>query len=354
MIELYDQFQESVEHLLGFELWGNSGLAYFNALIISLILLAVIKLTKNILLLKFDAWASKTTNTIDDHIVKILQGFSNFSLTWFSIFIVARFFLNTSDDIMKVIEGVLIVLVIYEAVKVLSKVVTYSFEDRMKGDPTTLNAILVMIKIVLWIIGLLLVLSNLGFNVTTLAASLGVGGIAVALAAQTVLGDMFASFSIFFDKPFRIGDFIVIGTDQGTVKKIGLKTTRIETIQGEELIVSNSELTKARVQNFKRMKQRRVDFTIGLVYGTPVKKIEEAKDIIRKIIDDDERTEFMRAHFVAFGDFSLKIDVTYKVHNNDIVEFLDTQDSVNMQIAEAFEKAKLEMAFPTQTIHLVK
>lgn len=354
MIELYDQFQKSVDQILGFELWGNSGLAYFNALIISLILFACIKLVKSILLLKFDAWAAKTTTKIDDHIVTILKGISNFSLTWFSLFVVARFFLVTSDDIMKIIEGIFIVLIIYESVKLISKVVTYSFEDKIHGDPTTLNAILVIIKIVLWTIGLLLVLSNLGFNVTTLAASLGVGGIAVALAAQTVLGDMFASFSIFFDKPFRIGDFIVVGTDQGTVKKIGLKTTRIETIQGEELIISNSELTTARVQNLKRMKQRRVDFTLGLVYGTPVTKIQEAKDLIQEIIDADERTEFMRAHFVAFGDFSLKITVTYKVHNNDIVEYLDTQDTINFKIAEAFEKAKIEMAFPTQTIHLVK
>lgn len=354
MIEFYEQFQESIQDLLGFEFWGNSGIDYFNALIISLLLFGIIKLVKGILLLKFAIWSSKTPTKIDDRIVKILQGFSNFSLTWLSLFIVARFFLNTSEEILKVIEGVLIVLVIYESVKLISKVVTYTFEEKLKGDPTTLNAILIILKIVLWTIGTLLVLSNLGFNVTTLAASLGVGGIAVALAAQTVLGDMFASFSIFFDKPFRIGDFILVGTDQGTVKKIGLKTTRIETIQGEELIISNSELTTARVQNFKRMKQRRVDFSLGLVYGTPVKKIQEAKDIIKNIIDIDERTEFMRAHFVAFGDFSLKIDVTYKIHNNDIVEYLDTQDAINLQIAEAFEKAKIEMAFPTQTLHIVK
>ena len=195
-------------------------------------------------------------------------------------------------------------------------------------------------------------LSNLGIEITPLVASLGVGGIAIAIALQSVLGDLFAAFAIYFDKPFKEGDFIIVGNDMGTVEKIGIKTTRIQTLQGQELVVSNSELTNSRVNNYKKMKERRVVTNIGVEYSTPTKKLKKINGIVKKAVETTKESRFDRVHFKAFGDFSLNFELVYYVTSPDYVKYMDVQQEINFKIREAFEKEKIVFAFPTQTIHV--
>ena len=226
---------------------------------------------------------------------------------------------------------------------------------RMKDDPaaaTTVAALGFVGKIVLWSLVLLLALDNVGVDVTALVAGLGVGGIAVALAAQNLLGDLFASMSIVFDKPFVLGDFIVIGEFAGSVEHIGLKTTRIRSITGEQLVFSNADLLASRVRNYGRMRERRILFSVGVVYQTPKEKLERIPAILREAVETAERTRFDRAHFKAFGPSSLDFEVVYYVQVPDFARYMDAQQKINLEIVGRFAAEGIEFAYPTQTIFI--
>lgn len=214
--------------------------------------------------------------------------------------------------------------------------------------------ITLLAKIVLWIFGGLFILSNLGIEVTSLIAGLGIGGIAIAFALQGVLSDLFASFSIYFDKPFRIGDFIVLGTDSGTVEKIGIKSTRIRTLQGEELVVSNTELTTARVQNFKKMKERRVVYTFGITYETPYEKVRRVDSIVSDIFNGIEGARLDRVHFKEFGDYALLYELVFYITSADYNQYMDLRQDFNFQLMERFAQEEISFAYPTQTLFIAK
>jgi len=183
---------------------------------------------------------------------------------------------------------------------------------------------------------------------------LGIGGLAIAFALQNILEDMFSSFSIYFDRPFQIDDFIVIGDDMGIVKKIGIKSTRIQTLQGEELIISNKELTGKRIRNFKKMEKRRIVFKFGVVYETSTEKLKKIPGIIKDIMDRAELAEIDRVHFKEFGDFSLNFEVIYYIKSREYIDYMNTQQEMNFAIKERFEQEGIEMAYPTQTLYVNK
>ena len=208
-------------------------------------------------------------------------------------------------------------------------------------------------RIVLWSIALLVTLDNLGFNITTLMASLGIGGIAVALAVQNILGDVFSSVSIALDKPFVIGDFIVVDNYMGTVEYIGMKTTRLRSLGGEQVVFSNTELLKNRIRNFKRMQERRIAFEFGIAYETPVEEIERIPQLVRNIVTDDRfDTRFDRAHFKSYGDSALQFEVVYYVLNPDFNKYMDIQQEINLALLRAFRARGITFAYPTRTLHL--
>jgi small-conductance mechanosensitive channel len=206
---------------------------------------------------------------------------------------------------------------------------------------------------VVWTLILLLALQALGANVTALIASLGVGGIAVALALQNVLGDLFASITILLDKPFVVGDSIVIGDFNGTIEKIGVKSTRLRSVSGEEIIIGNQDLVSSRVRNFKRMRERRQVFTVGLTYDTPRAKLEKIPTIFKEIVTSVPDTRFDRAHFKSFGTSSLDFEVVYFVEKPDSNTLMDVQQRINLAIFDRFAAEGIEFAFPTQTVHHV-
>jgi small-conductance mechanosensitive channel len=209
-----------------------------------------------------------------------------------------------------------------------------------------------LLEMALWIILILMVLDNLGVNITTLVASLGIGGIAIALAVQNILGDLFASLSIALDKPFVAGDFIIIDGMMGSVKNVGLKTTRIQSLSGEELIFSNADLLKSRIRNFKRMAERRVVFQIGLVFGTPAEKLKRVNEIIRDAVLTHSDARLDRTHFKAIGASSLDFEVVYYVLSPDYTRYMDIQQAINLALMERLESEGISFAFPTQTLHI--
>ncbi len=205
---------------------------------------------------------------------------------------------------------------------------------------------------IVWSIVLVLVLANLGVDVTGLVASLGVGGIAVALAAQNVLSDLFASLSIVLDRPFEVGDFIIVGDELGNVERIGLKTTRVRSLGGEQLVFSNADLLASRIRNYKRMQERRIVFKFGVEYSTPPEKLREIPVVVKRIIDELEGVRFDRAHFAGFGDSSLDFEVVYYVESPDYTTYMDHQQKMNLALVEAIQSLELAFAFPTRTLHV--
>ncbi len=208
------------------------------------------------------------------------------------------------------------------------------------------------LTVALWLAGALLLLDNFGFKISAIVTGLGIGGVAVALAAQAILGDLLSYVSILFDKPFEVGDFIVVGDARGTVEVIGIKTTRLRSLGGEQLIFSNTDLTGSRVQNFKRMQERRVLFRVGVTYNTSTDVLKKLPAVMKSIVEAAPQTRFDRAHFMSFGPSSLDFEIVFFVLSPDYNVFMDVQQGINLALKSHFDGAGIEFAFPTQTIYL--
>ncbi len=227
-------------------------------------------------------------------------------------------------------------------------------EQKLEEDAAavmSMQAVGILSRLVLYSIVLLLALENLGIDITALVAGLGIGGIAVALAVQNVLGDLFASLSIVLDKPFVVGDFLVIDEFAGVVERVGLKTTRVRSLAGEQLVFSNSDLLESRIRNYKRMFERRIVFKIEIQYETPREKLPQVSKWLEEIVRAQEKARFDRAHFLAFGDYALVYEVVYYVLSPDYNTYMDIQQSINLAILDRFHEGGVEFAYPTQTIH---
>lgn len=241
-------------------------------------------------------------------------------------------------------------------VEYVLKLYVYRHQDEAKVSTaaTLISPMKIILKFGVWAILFLLLLDNFGFNITTLVASLGIGGIAVAFALQKVLEDVFASLAIVIDKPFVLGDFITVDDFLGTVEKIGMKTTRIRSLSGEELIVSNSDLLSSRIRNYKTMARRRVVFRVGVLYSTPPALLKEIPGMIRGAIEGlgEERAEFDRAHLAVLEDSSITFEAVYYVLSGDYTEYMDTQQAIYLEMIEQFAEKGIDFAFPSRTVYL--
>lgn len=223
-----------------------------------------------------------------------------------------------------------------------------------RGAATTVAAIGFGAHLLVWSVVLLLSLDNLGIDVTALIAGLGIGGIAVALALQKILGDLFASLAIVLDRPFVLGDFLALDGYLGSVEHIGLKTTRLRSLSGEQLVLSNADLLGSRIRNYGRMRERRVAFTIGVTYQTPRAKLSEIPQLLRAAVQAREKARFDRAHFAGFGDSALTFETVYYVQSPDYNVYMDTQQAINLELVEQFEAREIDFAYPTQTLYLAR
>jgi len=345
-----------LQAFLELKFWNNTILDYLiflGSLAASFIVLLVFK---RIILRRLVKWAEKTPTSLDD---MLLKAFKRYLLP---LLYVGALYLNTkwlklSDGAEDVINVIALAAVMILGAVIISSLLIYLlnkyFEKRQREvNKAAMRWIGALIKAIVWVGALLLFLDNRGVKITTLVAGLGIGGIAVAFAAQAVLEDIFSFVTIFFDRPFEIDDFIIIDNLSGTVEHIGIKTTRVRSISGEQLIFSNKDLTNSRVRNYKRMLSRRVAFSLGVTYDTPLDKLKEIPALIKQIIDAVDQTDFSRAHFKEFADSSLNIEVVYFVLSQDYDIYMDVQQDINFGIKEAFDARGIEFAFPTQTLYL--
>jgi len=308
-------------------------------------------------------WAGKTKTTLDDEIIRSIKTIAILLLIILGVYyavssltIVAESEYSTQIN---QIFAILSILLTAFAITRVSNVLINWYMTRRTELQSSMNSHLLfifkkIIQLIVYVIAFLIILSVLTIDLSGVVVGLGVGGIAIALAIQNTLSDVFSAFSKYFDRPFEIGDFVVIGEQAGTVTNIGIKSTRVQLLQGEELVISNKELTSAQVRNFKKLEKRRVTFTIGVTFDTPTAKLKKIPEIITAIINKQELVNIDRVHFSEFGDFSLKFEVVYYVQVADYTKYMDVQQAINFAIKEEFEKENIEIAFPTQTIQINK
>ncbi len=330
---------------------------FVNILIIFIVSFSILKILKFVVFKKLKKMVEKTETKYDDIIVDILDKIGWPFYILISLYI-SFYYLETIkvggmliSDIRNIIYYIIISLAVYYIVKALHTLIDYSFKLLKKKkehsiDTSTIDLLNRILKGGLWVIAIILILSNLGFNISTLIAGLGIGGIAVAFALQSILGDIFASFSIYLDKPFKVGDSILFGTIEGTVKRIGIKSTRIEALQGHEIVVSNKQLTETIVNNYKNMDYRRVLFNFSIKYDTDLQKLKKIPEDIKDIISNISMTRFGRAHFSKFGDFGYVFEVVYYVNSNEYDIYMDVQQQINFGITKKFENEGIEISIP--------
>jgi len=348
----------NVEDLLQLQFLGNSLLSWLYASLAFFLTAVGARLLLSSLIRRLSVFAERTQTKLDDVAVNLIRQTKWWILAIIGVYAATRF-LEMPERPRDWIQGAASVALIIQIGIWISGMIAVWVENsrqrRLVSSPaaaTGLYAIGIVGRIILWSLVMLLILDNLGVNVTALVASLGVGGVAVALAVQNILGDLFASFSIIFDKPFVVGDFLVIDKHMGSVEHVGLKTTRLRSLTGEQLIFSNSDLLGSRIQNYGRMKERRVAFEIGVTYETPRDKLERIPRLLKAAIEKQSRTRFDRAHFKAYGQFSLVFETVYYVHTPDYNVYMDIHQAVNLDIHEKFEQEQIEFAYPTQTLFI--
>jgi small-conductance mechanosensitive channel len=327
---------------------------YFNnmvkdyLIVLGIILLSIIVLTifKRVAIKRLRFMAEKTTGTGDDFVVDSIDRFA-VPIIQFATIYWGLNFLDLSTKAERIIEVASSVIITYFVLRLLSTIIILLLESRIRkkkrGEERIkqLGGLMLVINIFIWTIGILFLLENLGQDVTAIIAGLGIGGIAIALAAQNILGDLFNYFVIYFDRPFEVGDFIVVDDKSGTVEYCGIKTTTIRSISGEQIIIGNSNIAGSRIHNFKRLINRRVIFTINIDYRTPLEKISIIPQLIRTIVEQQKPVLFDRAHFASYGDWSLRFEVVYFVLDPDFNKYMDIQQAINLKIFEELKKNEI-------------
>jgi len=345
-------------NILDISIYSNTFLIWLYALLVSVVTYTVLRLLQKLGGRQISKMASRTVTVLDDAFADMLQHTKVLFLIIIALF-TGSLLLTLPETVQNVTHVILIVALLIQSGIWLNSLIHFwinGYRERMlKQDPvsvTTMNALGFIGRLVLWSVIFLLILDNLGVDVTALVAGLGVGGIAVALAVQNILGDLFASLSIVLDKPFTIGDFLIINDYLGSVEHIGLKTTRLRSLSGEQLIFSNADMLGSRIRNYGRMFERRVAFNIGVVYQTPREQLKNIPVIIKQAIEEQDNTRFDRSHFKQYGDFALQFETVYYILGSDYNTYMDIQQAINLRIHEEFEKEKIEFAYPSQTLFL--
>lgn len=338
-------------------LLGNSLTAWATSVGLAVVGTLVLRLIFSFAIKRIETIAKRTRNDLDDLAVHLLEKTRWLFIAIIAIYLAARP-LELSDRVHTVLDAILhagiMLQVGFWAIGLINYYITHHKRKQAQDDPgfaTAVGALAFVARTALWAVLLLTYLrTSLGVDITAMVASLGIGGIAVALALQNVLSDLLASLSIVLDQPFVIGDFVVVGDLSGTVEHVGLKTTRVRSLTGEQLVFSNSDLLNSRIRNFKRMDERRVLFTVGVTYGTPREKLEAIPQMIREAVEAQPNARFDRCHFKTFGASSLDFETVYYMRVPDYHAYMDTHHAINLAVYGRFEDEGLDFAFPTQTI----
>ena len=339
--------------------FGNSPRAWLIAALIVAVIYVVLSIARRVLVSRLGALAERTETNIDDAIVDLIRNTRPFFIAAVAVGAALRG-LEVHARLVGPLTATLQLLVLVQVGMWISGLIAFTVERAMSKRRETadrigiaaVRAIGVTIKVIVWIV-IAIVAVQFIFEkpVTALVTGLGVGGIAIALAVQNILGDLLAAIAIVFDRPFDVGDTIAVDTLVGTVEQIGLKTTRLRSITGEQLILGNGELLKSKLRNYKRMYERRALFNVDITYDTPPTIVEQIPSMMKNIIEGRKSVRFERSHFASFQESALRIETVYFVLDPDYKLFMDVQQAVNLEILRRFAAQRITFAFPTSTVH---
>ncbi len=354
---MIDKFKEYLQKILS----ANSLEDYIIALGITIVGILAVRILNRVVDNQFKKLSERTDTNVDDYIVESLNRFGVPLLYLVAVYAGIQY-LVLPTQVNWVIEIAAAVVLTFFAIRFIATTILSLLKSyiRSKGGGEEqikqLRGIMIIVNVIIWSIGILLLLSNYGVDVTAMVTGLGIGGIAIALAAQNILGDLFNYFVIFFDRPFEIGDFLIIDDKLGTVEYIGIKTTRLRSLSGEQLVFANSDLTSSRIHNYKRMQRRRIVFKLGVVYQTPLEQVKQIPGLLKAAVEaeneHEERVLFDRSHFAAYGDSSLNFEVVYIVLSADYNRYMDVQQAINFRVYASFEERGIDFAYPTRTLHI--
>lgn len=340
------------------EYLGNTVRLWLIALIIIIVSFIVIRIGKKFAVRLLKKWTARTKNFIDDFVVAIIEDSVIPVLYALGVYF-ALSTLTLPPKLVRVIYVAFLFFVTYYILRAITSAIRqfiHYFIKRRDNNTETkekqARGLIIILNVVIWILGIVSLIDNLGYDVTTLIAGLGIGGIAIALAAQTILGDLFSYFVIFFDRPFEIGDFIIVEDKMGSVEYIGIKTTRLRSLSGEQIVFSNTYLTNSRVHNYKRMDTRRIEFNMSVSYEVPPEMVEKIPDMVKDIIKSKEKVQLDRGHFSGFGDSGLNFQFVYIVQGSDYNLYMDIQQSIYFDILKTFGNEKVKFAHPVREVYI--
>ena len=336
----------------------NTIFDYLLAFAVIVVSILIIKIIHRFAITKLKKLAARTETPYDDAIIRIFE--KNFiPVFYLGAFFIALKNLTLHPILDRVLEVIFIIIGTFFVVRLVTSLLEYviriywlTYHQTNANFEQSINALLPAVRVIVWVIGIIFLLDNLGFNISAVVASLGIGGVAVALASQGVLQDLFSYFSILLDRPFELGDFIIVGDYLGNVEYVGIKTTRLRSIDGEEIIIANTDLTSSRIRNLKRMQKRRIVFKFGVIYETSAEQLAKIPVLIQQIIKETNYTTFDRAHFSGYGAYSLDFEVVYFINTNDYAIYMDAQQQINLKVKYEFAKHQIEFAYPTQVNYL--
>lgn len=334
---------------------------YLLALIIFVVISAIFLLLQKFLLKKLETLSATSDNKIDDLIAIVIKSIKPITYYSIALYIPVKILFHFGDKLSSVVDSAFFLIIAIQIVLSINISITFvidQFIEKRKGGNTGLASAIhtvgTLVRAIVWIIGILLVLSSFGINVTALAAGLGIGGLAFAFAFQKILADLFGAFVILIDRPFSVGDSVIVGQHSGVVEKIGLKSTRIRSFRGEEITIPNETLTNSQIQNLRRIKERRSIINIGVLYETDRAKLKAIPKLLEGIITKEENTRFGRAHLTQFGDSALVFELVYYILSKDFDEYRKREQDILFHIVDAFDREGIEFAYPTQTLFVKK
>jgi len=335
-----------------YRFYGSTLLEWFVALAITIGLAVTLRYVHQALIQRLRSFTRNTVTRLDDFASEVLAHTRFLFFVVVSLYVGAQY-LALPPKAERAVGAVAIVAFLIQFALWGHCAITFwighILQSRRGTDGAgivTVSALGFTVRLVLWSMVALMVLENLGVNVTALVASLGIGGIAVALAVQNILGDIFASLSITLDKPFVVGDFIVAGDTAGEVEHVGLKTTRLRSVSGEQIVLPNADLLKSRIHNYKRMTERRVQFWIGLAPETPADTLERIPAMVRAIVEAHPAARFERAHFKEFGEHTLNVEIVYFMRDPDYNRYMDIQQAINLALLRRLSDENVALGHP--------
>jgi small-conductance mechanosensitive channel len=347
-----------MQSILDIVFLGNQARVWLRAGVVFVALFFALTIARTFLLNRLVRVAARTATDLDDLVVGVLESTSPVFL-----FLVSARVATSALDLTPTADKARVYLfgaiVFWQAVRWANALIAFGarrYTERMTNNDavtrSTARALVFVVRLVVYSAVLVIVLENMQVKITALITGLGIGGVAVALAAQNVLGDLFAALAIITDRPFMIGDFIVSGTEMGTIEDIGWKTTRLLSLSGEQIIMANSNLLSSRVRNYRTMKERRVVFAFGVTYDTGSEKLAAIPPIVKDVIQSVPKTRFDRCHFMNYGESSLDFETVYYFLGPDYNQHMDAQQSILLELYRRCEAHDISFAFPTRTVYV--